>query len=64
MDDVVADWRVAAEDLLKLKFPNNDPWARIPNDKWAELKRNSRFYRTLPLIGTVLSQCCSQRTSR
>ena len=49
MDDVVADWRVAAEDLLKLKFPNNDPWARIPNDKWAELKRNSRFYRTLPL---------------
>lgn len=49
MDDVVADWRVAAEELLKLKFPNNDPWARIPDEKWAELKRNSRFYRHLPL---------------
>jgi len=49
MDDVVADWRVAAEDFLKLKFPNDDPWARIPDEKWAELKRNSRFYRTLPL---------------
>jgi len=49
MDDVVADWRQAAEDFLKLKFPNNDPWARIPDDKWAELKRQSRFYRHLPL---------------
>lgn len=49
MDDVVADWRNAAEDFLKLKFPNGDQWARIPDDKWAELKRNSRFYRHLPL---------------
>ena len=49
MDDVVADWRTAAEEFLQLKFPNNDPWARIPDDKWAELKRNSRFYRSLPL---------------
>jgi hypothetical protein len=49
MDDVVADWRTAAEDFLKLKFPNGDQWARIPDDKWAELKRNSRFYRHLPL---------------
>ena len=49
MDDVVADWRTAAEDFLKLKFSNNDPWARIPDEKWQELKRNSRFYRHLPL---------------
>jgi len=49
MDDVVADWRTAAEDFLKLKFPNGDQWARIPDDKWAELKRNSRFYRDLPI---------------
>ena len=49
MDDVVADWRQAAEDFLQLKFPNGDQWARIPDDKWAELKRNSRFYSDLPL---------------
>ena len=49
MDDVVADWRTAAEDFLKLKFPNGDQWARIPDDKWQELKRNSRFYRNLPI---------------
>jgi hypothetical protein len=49
MDDVVADWRTAAEDFLQLKFPNGDQWARIPDDKWAELKRNSRFYRDLPI---------------
>ena len=49
MDDVVADWRTAAEEFLQLKFPNGDQWARIPDDKWAELKRNSRFYRNLPL---------------
>jgi len=49
MDDVVADWRTAAEEFLQLKFPNGDQWARIPDEKWAELKRNSRFYRDLPL---------------
>ena len=49
MDDVVADWRTAAEDFLKLKFPNDDAYARIPDDEWAKLKRNSRFYRYLPL---------------
>ena len=49
MDDVVADWRTAAEEFLQLKFPNGDQWARIPDDKWAELKRNSRFYRDLPI---------------
>jgi hypothetical protein len=49
MDDVVADWRTAAEDFLKLKFPKDDPYARIPDDEWAKLKRNSRFYRHLPL---------------
>ena len=48
MDDVVADWRTAAEDFLQLKFPNGDQWARIPDEKWQELKRNSRFYRHLP----------------
>jgi 5'(3')-deoxyribonucleotidase len=49
MDDVVADWRTAAEEFLQLKFPNGDQWARIPDDKWKELKRNSRFYRDLPI---------------
>ena len=49
MDDVVADWRAAAEDFLKLKFPKDDPYARIPDDKWQELKRTSRFYRHLPM---------------
>jgi hypothetical protein len=49
MDDVVADWRTAAEDFLQLKFPNGDQWSRIPDDKWQELKRNSRFYRNLPI---------------
>lgn len=49
MDDVVADWRTAAEEFLQLKFPNGDQWARIPDEKWQELKRNSRFYRDLPL---------------
>ena len=49
MDDVVADWRTAAEEFLQLKFPNGDQWARIPDDKWQELKRQSRFYRDLPI---------------
>jgi len=49
MDDVVADWRTAAEEFLQIKFPNGDQWARIPDEKWQELKRNSRFYRDLPL---------------
>jgi 5' nucleotidase, deoxy (Pyrimidine), cytosolic type C protein (NT5C) len=49
MDDVVADWRTAAEDFLQLKFPNGDQWVRIPDEKWQELKRNSRFYKDLPL---------------
>jgi hypothetical protein len=49
MDDVVADWRTAAEEFLQLKFPNGDQWARIPDEKWQELKRNSRFYKDLPL---------------
>jgi len=48
MDDVVADWRTAAEDLLQLKFPNGDQWSRIPDEKWRELKLHSRFYRHLP----------------
>jgi 5'(3')-deoxyribonucleotidase len=49
MDDVVADWRTEAENFLQMKFPNNDPYARIPDDEWNKLKRNSRFYRHLPL---------------
>ena len=49
MDDVVADWRTAAEEFLQLKFPNGDQWARIPQDKWIKLKNASRFYRHLPL---------------
>ena len=60
MDDVVADWRTAAEDFLKLKFPNGDQWARIPDEKWQELKQNSRFYRNLPLkehAGHLVNYC-------
>jgi hypothetical protein len=66
MDDVVADWRTAAEDFLKLKFPNGDQWARIPDDKWAELKRNSRFYRHLPLKENAhdLVQFCRDAVSK
>jgi len=61
MDDVVADWREAAEKLLELKFPNGDQWARIPDDKWQELKRASRFYRDLPLkpgAHELVQYCC------
>lgn len=66
MDDVVADWREAAEQLLKLKFPNGDQWARIPDDKWAELKRASRFYRNLPMKpgAQELVQYCRDAVSR
>jgi 5'(3')-deoxyribonucleotidase len=49
MDDVVADWRLAAEDFLGIKFPNGDQWARVPDDKWLLLKGHSRFYRHLPV---------------
>lgn len=50
MDDVVADWRTAAEDVIKFyKFPNGDPYSRIPDEQWQKLKQESRFYRDLPL---------------
>lgn len=65
MDDVVADWRTAAEDFLQLKFPNGDQWARIPDEKWQELKRNSRFYRDLPLkehAGHLVDYCLQAKT--
>jgi len=65
MDDVVADWRTAAEDFLQLKFPNGDQWARIPDDKWAELKRQSRFYRHLPLkehAGHLVDYCLQAKS--
>jgi hypothetical protein len=49
MDDVVADWRTAAEDFLKKKFNNGEGVTRLPIDEWNKLKANSRFYRDLPL---------------
>lgn len=62
MDDVVADWRAAAEDFLRLKFPHGDAYARIPDEDWARLKRNSRFYRHLPLkpaAHDLVDYCCN-----
>jgi hypothetical protein len=48
MDDVVADWHGAAEDLLKMRW-SKETNERIPHKDWARIKASSRFYLTLPL---------------
>ena len=47
IDDVVADWHKAAEDLLKIKW--NKDTELIPDEDWNRIKSTSRFYRHLPL---------------
>ena len=48
MDDVVADWLVAAQDFLKMRW-DEAKGERIPQKDWDRLKANSHFYRDLPL---------------
>ena len=48
MDGVVADWRTAAEALLKTRIDQYGE--RIPKDEWDKIKNASRFYRFLPLM--------------
>ena len=46
MDDVVADWMQHARSIVKRNWEYGQ---RIPDQDWARLKDNKRFYRTLPL---------------
>jgi 5'(3')-deoxyribonucleotidase len=46
MDDVVADWLTTAYEILERRW---DMGERIPNEEWAKLKKEFRFYRNLPL---------------
>lgn len=48
MDDVVADWRTYAQDLLKMRW-DDSIGERIPQADWDKLKADLRFYRHLPL---------------
>ena len=48
MDDVVADWHTAAQDILKLRVVKDSD--RIPQAEWDKLKENLRFYRDLPVM--------------
>lgn len=47
MDDVVADWHLAAQDFLQRRWDKQGE--RIPQDQWNRLKNWSRFYLELPL---------------
>ena len=47
MDDVVADWHKAAQDMLKMRWNKDNE--RIPQEDWDRIKHNSHFYRDLPL---------------
>jgi len=47
MDDVVADWHAAAQDILKMRWDKNGE--RIPQEEWDKIKAELRFYRNLPL---------------
>lgn len=47
MDDVVADWHIAAQDFLKMRWNRDNE--RIPQEDWDKIKMNARFYRDLPL---------------
>jgi len=47
MDDVVADWHAAAEQFLKMRWSKDNE--RIPQQDWDRIKKDSRFYRNLPL---------------
>jgi hypothetical protein len=58
MDDVVADWHTAAQDMLKMRWNKDNE--RIPQQDWDRIKNDSHFYRDLPLkAGAVeLVQYC------
>ena len=47
MDDVVADWKVAAEAIVKRSWHNYIE--RIPDEDWNKVKAKQRFYRDLPI---------------
>ena len=47
MDDVVADWHEAAQDILKMRWDKNGE--RIPQEEWDKVKAELRFYRNLPV---------------
>jgi 5'(3')-deoxyribonucleotidase len=47
MDDVVADWHTAAQDMLKMRWNKDNE--RIPQEDWDRIKNDSHFYRNLPL---------------
>ena len=47
MDDVVADWKVAAEAIVKRSWHNYIE--RIPDEDWNKVKAKKRFYRDLPI---------------
>jgi 5'(3')-deoxyribonucleotidase len=48
MDDVVADWRTAAELILGQSITSYIG-SRVPNSEWNRIKENKRFYRWLPV---------------
>jgi hypothetical protein len=47
MDDVVADWHAAAQQLLKKRW--NKEGERLPQWEWDQIKEDARFYRDLPI---------------
>lgn len=47
MDDVVADWKSHAEEILGHVIEPGG--IRVPDDEWAKLKKDQRFYRYLPI---------------
>ena len=55
MDDVVADWHGAAEQFLKMRWSKDNE--RIPQADWDRIKRNSRFYRDLPVMPDAKELC-------
>jgi hypothetical protein len=63
MDDVVADWKVHAQNFLKLRW-DDTIGERIPQKDWDRLKDDTHFYRTLPLKAGAneLVQYCRELT--
>jgi len=46
MDDVVADWMLAARTIVKRNWEHGE---RIPDSDWSKVKAKERFYRDLPI---------------
>jgi hypothetical protein len=46
MDDVVADWMLAAKTIVKRNWEYGE---RIPDSDWSKVKAKERFYRDLPI---------------